>query len=76
MNKKENNETNVTANAQKTIHDLRLETGMSQRDFAIYFDLPVRTVQEWEQNRRQPPTYLITLLQRLIEMEAKGSREE
>ena len=28
--------------------DLRKSTGMNRREFAEYFEIPYRTVQEWE----------------------------
>ena len=51
------------------IKELRLLTGMSQREFATYFDISVRNIQEWEQERKQPPPYLVNLLKRILEHE-------
>lgn len=53
----------------KTIKGLRKQTGMSQSQFATYFDIPVRTLQDWEQERRQPPEYLVKLIERLLKYE-------
>jgi putative transcriptional regulator len=36
------------------VRRLRLETGMSQADFARAFCINPRTLQEWEQGRRKP----------------------
>ena len=47
------------------IKELRRLTGMSQSEFAAYFGLSVRSVQEWEQERKQPPPYLVGLLKRM-----------
>lgn len=43
----------------------RKQTGMSQRQFAAYFGISVRTLQEWEQGRQKPPEYLEDLLKRI-----------
>lgn len=43
----------------------RLFTGLSQSKFAEYFGLPIRSLQEWEQGRRNPPEYLLELLKRI-----------
>ena len=51
------------------IKELRKQTGMSQSQFATYFDIPVRTLQDWEQERRQPPEYLSKLIERLLRYE-------
>lgn len=51
------------------IKELRMLTGMSQRQFAAYFGISVRTMQEWEQERREPPAYLFGLLKRILDLE-------
>lgn len=53
----------------KTIKELRKQTGMSQSQFATYFEISVRTLQDWEQERRQPPEYLVKLMERLLKYE-------
>lgn len=52
-----------------TIKELRAKTGMSQNKFAQYFGLSVRNLQEWEQERKNPPPYLVGLLQRILDLE-------
>lgn len=51
------------------IRQLRNEMGMTQSVFAMYFKIPIRTIQEWEQGRRKPPQYLINLLSRIARLE-------
>lgn len=60
------------------IKELRKLTGMSQSKFAAYFGISVRTLQEWEQERKEPPTYLVGLLKRILDYEFfnKENREE
>ena len=51
------------------IKELRQLTGMSQKQFAAYFGISFRTIQEWEQERSAPPTYLVGLLKRILDFE-------
>lgn len=48
-----------------TLKELREKTGLSQSKFASYFGISVRNIQEWEQERKNPPPYFVTLLDRL-----------
>lgn len=52
-----------------TIKEFRILTGLTQGKFAGYFGLPLRTLQEWEQERRTPPPYLVELLKRIWNLE-------
>ena len=54
-----------------TILELRKLTGLSQRKFADKYHLGIRNVQNWEQGVRKPPTYVLYLLEKLIELENK-----
>lgn len=51
------------------IKELRNLTGMSQNEFASYFGISVRNIQEWEQERKNPPSYLVGLLERILNNE-------
>ena len=51
------------------IRELRKSTGMSQSQFAAYFGISVRNIQEWEQERKSPPPYLVGLLKRILDNE-------
>jgi len=52
-----------------TIKELRAQTGLSQRQFAVKFDISVRTLQQWEQNISSPPAYTFELIKRLLAYE-------
>lgn len=45
-----------------TFKELRSMTELNQTQFAHYFNIPLRTVQNWEGGVRQPPEYVIDLL--------------
>lgn len=51
----------MNTNAQE-LRSLRKATGMNRREFAEYFEIPYRTVQDWELENRQMPTYLLRLM--------------
>ncbi len=54
-----------------TIQELRKETGLSQSQFAKKFDIPVGTLQHWEQGVRKPPRYVLSLVERVIAYEGR-----
>ncbi len=57
-----------------TIKDIRKKIGMTQEEFSNYFDIPIRTIQNWETNsdsRREPPSYLIELIVYKLKKEGK-----
>lgn len=51
------------------VKSLRRSTGLSQSKFAAYFGIPVRTLQDWEQQKRTPPEYIITMMERIWKLE-------
>ena len=42
--------------------DIRKYTGLSQRGFSAAYNIPLRTIEDWESGRRKPPEYLLQLL--------------
>lgn len=44
------------------IKTLRSESGMTQKSFAEYFGVSIKTVQSWEQGFRECPEYLLNLM--------------
>lgn len=61
------------------IRELREKTGMSRKEFCDYFNIPYRTVTEWERDNRHAPEYVLRLLEYYIQMELlskdKGKEE-
>ena len=47
------------------IQEIRSCSGLSQSKFADKYNIPVRTLQQWEQNVQKPPQYLVEMLQKL-----------
>lgn len=52
-----------------TIKELRKRSGMTQKQFADYFEIPHRTLQNWEGNINKCPEYLLKLMQYKLENE-------
>lgn len=42
--------------------ELRIMAGMSLKQFSDYFDIPYRTIQNWEAEVRKCPEYLLELM--------------
>ena len=47
---------------QIEIKKLRESTGMNRKEFCECFDIPYRTVTEWERGNRNAPDYVLRLL--------------
>lgn len=45
------------------IKDLREQSGMSRKEFCEYFEIPYRTLQDWELGSRSCPAYLLKLIE-------------
>lgn len=45
-----------------SIKEMRIASGMTQIAFAEYLNIPRRTIQEWESDRRTPPPYVVELI--------------
>ena len=56
-------------NHSKNIKELRERTGMNRREFCDYFQIPYRTVTEWERDNRHAPEYVLRLLEYYIRTE-------
>ena len=54
---------------QTKIRELRKMTGMNRREFSDYFEIPYRTITEWEMNNRHAPEYVLRLLEYYIRTE-------
>lgn len=52
-----------------SIKEIRNQTNMTQKDFAEYFNIPQRTIENWEGGQRTPPEYVVELIKYKIEKE-------
>lgn len=51
------------------VSEIRAMTGLSQSKFAALFGISVRTVQDWEQERRLPPPYVPGMMLKILKYE-------
>lgn len=49
-----------------------MKSNMTQREFAEYFNIPVRTLQNWETRHRNPPDYVVELIKYKMKKERLG----
>ncbi len=49
------------------IRDMRNALGDTQSEFAARYNIPFRTIQNWEAGVRTPPEYVLTLLEKQIQ---------
>lgn len=61
-------------NTVLNIRDLRNKLGITQSEFAQRYNIPFRTVQNWETGLRKPPIYIIELLNNRIEEDLINKR--
>ena len=54
-----------------TIYELRMQTGLSQKEFCDKFHLGLRALQSWEQGWRNCPEYVTYLISCILEYERK-----
>ncbi len=51
------------------IREMRSRLGITQSEFAARYNIPFRTVQNWEEGVRKPPKYVLDLLSNRIEID-------
>ena len=50
--------------------ELRKASGMTRTQFAEYFGIPYRTIQNWELGLRECPKYILNLMEYKLKREA------
>lgn len=63
------------------IRELREQTGMTRKDFAVHMGISLRTMEDWEAGRRRPPEYIPRLMSYQLKYEelikkAEGEKDE
>mgnify|MGYP004502887767 CR=1 FL=1 len=53
------------------IREMRERTGLSQAKFSKKFGIPPITLQSWEAGRREPPAYVLGMIEKLLEYESR-----
>lgn len=58
------------------IKEMRKELGLTQEMFSKRYNIPKRTIQNWESGKRNAPPYVIELLENAIKHHTKKTEEE
>lgn len=56
-----------------TVKDLRTITGMSRTKFGELYGIPARSIQNWEEGKRNPPEYVLRLMDRVVREDFPGA---
>lgn len=56
------------------IREMRKRLGDTQSEFAERYNIPFRTIQNWETGTRKPPTYIVSLLEHRVEEDLINKR--
>ena len=54
---------------QSSMKELRESTGLNRKEFCEKFEIPYRTMTEWELGHRTAPPYVLRLLAYYVEMQ-------
>lgn len=57
------------------IKELRSIAGLSQQAFSDKYNIPKRSIENWESGKRTPPEYVISLLERAVKEDIKKIEE-
>ena len=59
-----------------TIKEIRMQTGLSRKEFCERFSIPLRTMEEWEAGRRKPPEYIPRMLAYYVQILYKEQKKD
>lgn len=54
-----------------TFHEIRILSGLTQKEFSERYNIPKRSIENWDAGSRNPPEYLIDLLSRVVKEDIK-----
>ena len=55
------------------IYNLRKQSGLTRKQFAEQYSIPIRTLEKWERGEVKPAEYLIEWLTRLVKIDTEGA---
>ena len=53
-----------------SVKELRDSTGLTQKEFAKVFGIPISTLRKWEQGENSPASYVVRMMARLLPTES------
>lgn len=45
---------------------IRRESGLSRAEFSRKYHIPIRTIENWDSGKTEPPQYVMELLERVV----------
>lgn len=54
------------------VHSMRMSTGLTQKEFAEAYNIPLATYKKWEQGESSPAPYLLSLIARTLPSEQEN----
>ncbi|WP_418745644.1 helix-turn-helix domain-containing protein [Frisingicoccus sp.] len=55
--------------SKERLIQIKEASGMNWKEFSAYFQIPYRTVQDWERGNRKMPEYLLRLMEYKLRIE-------
>lgn len=55
--------------SKERLVQIKEASGMNWKEFSAYFQIPYRTVQDWERGNRKMPEYLLRLMEYKLRIE-------
>ena len=59
-----------------TIKEIRTLTGLSQKAFCEKYEIPRRTLEDWERGHNEPASYLVKMLERIVTEDIRSEKKE
>lgn len=54
-----------------TIKEMREYLNVSRTEFSRRYNIPIRTLEDWESEKRTPPEYVVQLLERAVKEDSQ-----
>ena len=54
------------------IERIRSILGVSRAEFGRRYNIPIRTLEDWEWGKNKPPAYVVQLLERVVKEDAEN----
>lgn len=61
-------------NMDLKISEIRKLTGLSRIAFSKFYDIPLRTVEDWEWEKKEPPVYVKNFLERIVKEDVAAGK--
>lgn len=58
-----------------TIREIRELSGLSRAEFSRFYNIPKRTLEDWDAGIRKPPIYVVELLERVVYLDFKNKKQ-